>query len=1146
MPKILISLLVCLAALLMPVSVRAAQPPSFVSVVNPVRGSDFWSGQGQPADAVLGEMDILRKYSIAATWLVRFDALGNQQIAEVLLKTPSKDERGLFLEVTPTWTQAAGVAYQKSPTWHSAGSVFLTGYTPSDREKLIDAAFGSFKKVFGYYPKSVGAWYIDSFSLGYMQKKYGISGALIVADQYTTDNYQIWGQYWSTPYYPSDKNTLVPARNSENKIPVAVMQWAARDPVNGYGGGVAESTYSVQPNDYIDYHGLGSDYFAKLVDLYTSQPLNQFNQLTVGLENSYSWPKYQGEYQKQMETLSQKSRSGQFSLETMSSFADWYKLQFPTISPSQIIVAQDPLGSDHQTVWFMNPYYRVGWFYNQEGSVFRDVRQYVDGQIEPCYSSPCPTLNFATFATRVLDDVTYRQKEVVDQGKISGLSVNKEGEDYVISYRNSAGLVKQIKFLPRDIGVDGKNSAIDSFILQASASSSNTAKLSSSAEQFNRLKETFLGFTASSAKFLLFLILALFIPGFVWVRYLKQINLPTTVFLSFCLGIVNLTLVSYLGGYLHFSYLPGIAVIAALVFFIYQKSYRKINLKEVKLSAGFFLALLLIVAGTIFQAMPMVRSGWVYPFGVGFWGPIGHDGLWHQALIAQLLKGVPPQNPAFSGSLLSNYHYFYDLLLASTVRLTSLPIADLLYRFYPVLLSALFGLGTYLLAQKLFKSKTAALFSLYLAYFAGSFGWIVEYLRERHFGGESAFWVNQPVSMELNPPFAISLCLLIAVVLLFQQLLQQRSKTAQVLLILTAGALIEFKVYAGIIVLAGLGLAAVKRLLFDKDWLAAKTFAFSLLVSLAVFLPQNSGSGALLVLSPFWFVHSMVDFPDRVGWLKLSQARQAYFARGETAKFILTEGLALAIFIIGNLGVRFVALFTVGPFVKRRLWKTDEYALLLTMAAVAVGITLLFIQKGNPWNTIQFMYYFIYFASVFAGALFAALWQKAKLTGFAVVVVLLLIAPINAVVTFSSSLSKTPPARLTLGELEALNFLRGQPEGVVLTYPFDKNLRAKLNDPFPLPAYETTSYVSAYSAKPTFVEDEIQQDILQNDYQKRLTASSDFFRGRDTSWSNNFLTENNIRYIYLPKLAIPSFDISGIKVKSIYDNSEASIFETEQ
>src|SRR3989344_7195473 len=85
-----------------PTTVAFANTESFVSVVNPVRGWDFWQGEGQkPKDAVFGQMEILDKFNVPATFLIRYDALTDTEIVEKL-KDSFKDEKGLFLEITPT------------------------------------------------------------------------------------------------------------------------------------------------------------------------------------------------------------------------------------------------------------------------------------------------------------------------------------------------------------------------------------------------------------------------------------------------------------------------------------------------------------------------------------------------------------------------------------------------------------------------------------------------------------------------------------------------------------------------------------------------------------------------------------------------------------------------------------------------------------------------------------------------------------------------------------------------------------------------------------------------------------------------------------------------------------------------------------
>jgi len=69
---------------------------------------------------------------------------------------------------------------------------------------------------------------------------------------------------------------------------------------------------------------------------------------------------------------------------------------------------------------------------------------------------------------------------------------------------------------------------------------------------------------------------------------------------------------------------------------------------------------LIVLLGMISQSLTVVKSGLLYSYGMGFWGPNGHDGVWHLALINELTRHFPPQNPVFAHFSLSNYHWLFD------------------------------------------------------------------------------------------------------------------------------------------------------------------------------------------------------------------------------------------------------------------------------------------------------------------------------------------------------------------------------------------------------------------------------------------------------------------------------------------------------
>ncbi len=1136
-----------LSFLLILVPQAFAQSNSFVSIVNPVRGADFWEAQNQkPETAVLGQIAILKQLNLSATWLIRFDALDNKNITDVLANRPS-DEKGLFLEITPTWAAQAGATYRKSSNWHDAGSAFLTGYEREDREKLIDASFEKFKNTFGSYPSSVGAWWIDSYSLDYMQEKYGIISGLIVADQYTTDNYQIWGQYFGAPYYPDNKNALHPAQSLQNKIPVVLSQWAARDPLNGYGNGVFESTFSVQPNDYIDYHSLGTDYFTKLINIYTQQEFNQFGSVVVGLENTYDWSKYGEEYKSQLEVLARKRQNGQLNIVTLEDFSSWYQKTFSELSPEHIIIADDPLGSFKKVVWFMNPYYRAGWFYNADGSIFRDIRQYIEGDEEICFRKSCNEVNFATFATRVLDEVSFGHKWVVDEGRISNFKVLKEDDKLVISYLNEAGKSRTIEFLSRDISVDGKISSIDKAILEAIKQDATEQKKPSEFKkgQFNW---TIFGIFSKVTKFLLFLLIVCLIPGLVLINKQLKENEPILkrVFLALIVGSVLLTLLFYVTSILNLRPLIYLYVLLSLLLFLRLQQVNLLKMRIPKTIDKLSLAsILIIAAGTIFQNIPTFKNGLVYPFGMGFWGPNTHDGIWHISLVSQLLQGIPVENPILAGAVLKNYHFFYDLLIAAATFFTKIPIIDLVFRFFPLLFSLLLGIGTYYLITNLFSSrlgikntKIAAMLSLCFVYFAGSFGWIPEYLKGQGLGGESAFWANQAISLNLNPPFAISVLIIIA--FLFFVINKSSSWKEILLSTMLAGSLMGFKSYGAVLVISSLFFVSVIYA-FKKQFSYTLILIFSIFLSVLIFLSNFQRNTQLIIFSPFWLIHSMIDSPDRVGWTRLSLARTAGLETRNWFKFISAEAIGLLIFVIGNLGLRVISFASLTKI--KEIIKDPTFLFIFLFSILSFLIPILFIQSGNPWNTIQFSYYGLYTAALVSGpALVYMILRLPRMLLFLILPLVLVLMPINSITTATYYLGYLPHGRIDAKELEALEFLSKQADGVVLTYPYDKKLKNRISEPWPLFAYDSTAYVAALSGKAVFLEDEGQNQILLTDYKKRLVASKDFFL-KPVSEDVKFLRDNNIKYIYLPTIYNVSLDESGEKVENIFKNEEAVIYK---
>ena len=331
--KVKVIFWVFLALLLFPARAQATSPAAtndcgerYLTVVNPVRGRTLWADKS--LNPIKDQYGVLAARLIPATWLLQYDALKDSEILGVVKGFNESQEIGLFMEVSPKLTNDSKVIYPFAAAWDDPHAVFLSGYSQSERKKLINRTFNEFKKRFGRYPSTVGAWWIDSYSLNYMFNKYAVRSVMIVANQKTTDDYGVWGQWWGGAYYPSRANTLVPANTLSNKLDVVVVQWALRDLTKAYGPGPVFSNNSLQANDYLSL-GKNTDYSLGLARNYLDCQ-NELAQLTLGLETGMESSSFLGEFEKQLDLL-----LTQVSLNpvTVSQFSSIYKSKYPQLSP---------------------------------------------------------------------------------------------------------------------------------------------------------------------------------------------------------------------------------------------------------------------------------------------------------------------------------------------------------------------------------------------------------------------------------------------------------------------------------------------------------------------------------------------------------------------------------------------------------------------------------------------------------------------------------------------------------------------------------------------------------------------------------------------------------------------------------------------
>ncbi len=570
-------------------------------------------------------------------------------------------------------------------------------------------------------------------------------------------------------------------------------------------------------------------------------------------------------------------------------------------------------------------------------------------------------------------------------------------------------------------------------------------------------------------------------------------------------------------------------------------------------------SVLVILLGSLTWSLTMVKSGWLYEYGMGFWGPNGHDGVWHIAVANSLANGTWDM-PIFAGSQIQNYHIGFDLLLAWVHKITFIPINNLYFQIIPPILALGVGIVAYKFVFNWTSSKASAVWSTFFIYFGGSFGWIVSLMRGNGIGGESMFWSQQSISTLINPPFALSLVLVFIALDLLISGMRSGKRKYFVTVTIIIGVLIQIKVYAGLLMLGGILIAGIIELMRKRDWRLFKVFSGALILSLVLFLPLNLQASSSVEFKPFWFLETMMGISDRLGWDQYFSAMNNYRLGGQWVKMVSAYSGAFVIFIVGNFGLRLFGLLLVFKWMVNVKKIKFMDVIFLSIITAGVVMPMLFLQKGTPWNTIQFTYYSLMFTGVIAGIVVGEITnasQKSKNMYDVMihhtrkyifpVIVVVLVLPTSLSTLRLHYLPSRPPAKLSTDELNALEFLSVQPRGVVLTYPYDRELaiEAISNPPRPLYLYESTAYISAYSMKPVFLEDEVNLNITGFDWPDRRELVEEFLIEADQIKARDFLRENNIKYIYWVGGQRALLGEKQLGIEKIFENKVVDLYTTQ-
>ncbi|MGV8878616.1 MAG: hypothetical protein ACOH2A_06255 [Sphingobacteriaceae bacterium] len=384
--------------------IKEKPTPKIINIVNFIRllePRDAKITQDVLFQTVVKQIEMMKKYKLGGTFLLQYDALMDSRYQKLLKRLPKGSfEIGAWWEIPQPMVEKAGLKWRGRYPWDWHADIgFSTGYTPKERAQLADVYMADFKKIFGYYPKSVGSWFIDSYTLNYLYEKYHIVASSNCKDQVGTDGYTLWGGYWNQAYYPSKINSYMPAQNEANQLPVPIFRMLGSDPVRQYDTGLGNNRQGVITLEPV-YPEAGGD--ATWVDWYFKEFVKgeamEFAYTQAGQENSFTWDAMSKGFQIQLPLIAKLRDEHKIRVETLAESGQWFKDHYKVTPATSVTVNKDLAGSDRKTVWFNSRFFRVNLLWENSTLTFRDIHLF-DERLESVYTKEKATSNECSFFT---------------------------------------------------------------------------------------------------------------------------------------------------------------------------------------------------------------------------------------------------------------------------------------------------------------------------------------------------------------------------------------------------------------------------------------------------------------------------------------------------------------------------------------------------------------------------------------------------------------------------------------------------------------------------------------------------------------------------------------------------------------------------
>ena len=407
------------------------------------------------AETTKEQLDLANEMGVDATFLLQYDVIVNDEFVKIIKDRAGENiELGLWFEVVEPLTSACGMKYESARGWKWDWFIkpgFSMSYPLREREILIDEAMRKFREVFGYYPRSVGSWIMDTYTINYLSDNYDLDAICYCRDQINTDAYTLVGGYFNQAYYPSRNNMFTPAQTEAMQLKTPLFRLLGSDPIHNYDyGKYASADCKRGPYTMEVAYNKVSGGNPRVVDWYLKSYFDTedlgFSYMQIGQENSFAMFDIITPLRMQIEKI--KKLEG-VKIEKMCDTGRAFKDLFKTTPATSVCALVNWDTPDCQSVYYDSPCYSANVFRHENKTFIRSLYLF-DERIKDVYlDSICETFD-SVHENMPIVDTAYQKGEtdggfgiILDESANAFTAIKTADEELTISWNDKSVVLQK-------------------------------------------------------------------------------------------------------------------------------------------------------------------------------------------------------------------------------------------------------------------------------------------------------------------------------------------------------------------------------------------------------------------------------------------------------------------------------------------------------------------------------------------------------------------------------------------------------------------------------------------------------------------------------------------------------------------------------